>query len=99
MGVSITSASVIVNVDRNTINANRSRGENAPPLRLQRGRYGKAKRGHSVAVLDAAGAEVARFIYSGQGNPLLACGARVVLVAHFGAEIIPEPLEEGVAYA
>lgn len=80
----------IVNIDRNTINSNTKHGTDAPPIRIQKGRRGKAQRAHEVAVLDAAGNEVARFVYNAAGA-IVPCGARLVLIAHHGAV----PVERG----
>lgn len=80
----ITRKTVVVNVNRGVIDSNTKRGTNLPALRIQRGRNGKPTVAHAVAVLDAEGREVARFVYDAKGK-LLKCGARMVLIAHHGA--------------
>lgn len=87
----ISPKTVVVNVNRNVINSNRTRGEAEPVFRIQRGKGGKAQIAEAVAVLDAEGREVARFIYKPDGA-LLACGARAVLVAHHGAKPVSDPV-------
>lgn len=77
----------VVNVNRNTINSNTKHGTNEPPIRVQKGKSGKADYGHEVAVLDAAGNEVARFVYNAEGK-IVSCGARLVLLAHHGAKVV-----------
>lgn len=83
----ITPKTCVVNVNRQVVDRNTRLKENEPPLRVQRGKSGKAKHGHGVAVLDASGNEVARFIYDPE-NKIVACGARIVLVAHYGAKVV-----------
>lgn len=88
----ITPKTTVVNVNRNTINRNTVKAKNGetdfePPVRISRGKSGKAEYGNEVAVLDAAGNEVGRFIYDPTGK-LVACGARLVLVAHHGAKVV-----------
>lgn len=88
----ITRKTVVVNVNRNTINRNTIKAKNGetdfePVVRVQRGKSGKAEYGNEVAVLDAAGNEVGRFIYDPTGA-LVSCGARLVLVAHHGAKVV-----------
>lgn len=88
----ITPKTVVVNVNSHVIRANavaakKGVSEFSPPIRVQHGKSGKPVYANEVAVLDEAGREVARFIYDPQGQ-LVACGARLVLVAHHGARAI-----------
>lgn len=83
----ITRKTVVVNVNRQVVDRNTKAKRNDPPIRVQRGKSGKAVYGHEVAVLDAHGEEVARFIYDPAGA-VVACGARLVLVAHHGAKVV-----------
>lgn len=85
----ITPRTVVVNVNRQVVDKNTRLKTNEPPISVRKGKSGKAKYGHGVAVLDANGKEVARFVYDPQ-NKLVACGARIVLIAHHGASIIEE---------
>lgn len=93
MGVSITPRTTVVNINRQVVDANSKRMKAdpqalaEPPIRVSRGKAGRASYGHEVAVLDAAGNEVARFIYDPH-NKVAACGARIVLVAHHGARVV-----------
>ncbi|UTU07878.1 hypothetical protein CcrC1_gp192 [Caulobacter phage C1] len=93
MTIPITRNTTIVNVNRQTIDANSKKArlgelsEAAAPIRVQKGKSGKATYGSKVAVLDAKGEEVAHFIYDPQGA-LVSCGARLVLVAHHGARVV-----------
>lgn len=88
----ITRTTTVVNVNRQVVDKNTKWGQNAPPIRVQKGKSGKAEYGHEVAVLDAQGNEVARFIYRPDGA-LVACGARLVLVAHHGARVVTESVD------
>ena len=83
----ITPKTVVVNVNRHTIDRNTKNGLNEPPVRVSRGKSGKSEYGHEVAILDSKGEEVARFIYDPTGA-IVACGARLVLVAHHGAKVV-----------
>ena len=38
----------LVTVNRGTIDSNRKRGKNAPPVRAARGKYGRAIYGHTI---------------------------------------------------
>lgn len=82
----ITPKTCVVNINRQVIDRNTKNPEQPPepPIRVQRGKSGKAVYANEIAVLDAQGNEVARFIYDPQ-NKIVACGARLVLVAHHGA--------------
>lgn len=89
----ITRSTTVVNVNRQVIDRN-TRARNAdpsaptePPIRVQRGKSGKADYGSAVAVLDASGNEVGRFVYDPEGA-VVACGARLVLIAHHGARVV-----------
>lgn len=80
----ISRTTTVVNVNRKVIDANTKHQRNDPPVRIQKGKSGKATYAHAVAVLDKNGEEVARFLYNPQGA-IVACGARLVLIAHHGA--------------
>lgn len=88
----ITPKTTIVNVNRNTINRNTTKAKAGqtdfePPVRVSRGKRGKPVYGNAVAIMDERGVEVGRFIYDPTGA-LVACGARLVLVAHYGAKVV-----------
>ena len=62
-----------IHINRNTIDSNRKNSTNNPPIRYQKGKYGKAVYAHEVAFRDG------RIIYDHEGF-LLPCGARLVIV-------------------
>jgi hypothetical protein len=62
-------------INRNVIDSNRKHGRNDPPVRLQKGKYGKAVYAHEVQL--PAGSRV---IYDHVGR-ILPCGARLVIVS------------------
>ena len=62
-------------INRNIINSNRDRGENLPPVRFQKGKYGKATYAHEVRIPGPSSV-----IYSPH-DPILPCGARMVIVS------------------
>lgn len=62
-------------INRGVIDGNRKHGRDDPPIRVQRGKYGKSEYGRS-ATLPAG----ARIVYSNDGT-LLPCGARLVIVS------------------
>lgn len=87
----ITRTTTVVNINRQVIDRNTKHGTNEPPIRVQKGKSGKPEYGHEFAVLDAQGNEVALFIYRPDGA-LVACGARLVLIAHHGVRVhLPPP--------
>lgn len=62
-------------VNRNVIDSNRKHGRNDPPVRFQKGKYGKAVYAHEVE-FPAGG----RVVYDHEGR-ILPCGARLVIVS------------------
>lgn len=60
-------------INRGTIDSNRKQGKNDPPIKIQRGKYGKPVYVHSC-ILPAG----SRIVYSSDGA-LLPCGARLVI--------------------
>lgn len=89
--IAIRPKDTIVHVNRGTIDGNRKRRQadpNAaaePVLKVQKGKSGKGSYGHKVEVLDQDGRVAATFVYDPSG--ILACGAKVVLVAPYGARV------------
>ena len=69
-------------INRNVIDSNRKNGANEPPIKFQRGRYGKPTYCHSVEL--PAGS---RLVYSSDGT-LLPCGARLVIESETEPEIL-----------
>lgn len=76
----------VVHVNRGTIDSNRKWGKSDPVLKVQRGKSGKGQYGRKVEVLDKNGEVAATFHYDESG--ILVCGAKVVLVAPFGARVV-----------
>lgn len=69
-------------VNRQVIDANRKHGRNDPPVRFQKGKYGKSVYAHEI-VFPAGG----RVIYDPHGR-LLPCGARLVICSEESPEVI-----------
>ena len=69
-------------VNRNVIDSNRKHGRNDPPVKFQKGKYGKATYAHEVEL--PAGS---RMIYSHEGA-ILPCGARLVIVSEEEPKVI-----------
>jgi hypothetical protein len=72
-------------VNRNVIDANRKHGRNDPPVRFQKGKYGKATYAHEI-LFPAGG----RVVYDHTGT-ILPCGARLVIVSEGEPIIVPNP--------
>jgi hypothetical protein len=64
-----------IHVNRGQIDSNRKRGIDLPPVRFQKGRYGKPTYAHEVAIPGPS-----QVIYSPH-EPILPCGARLVIVS------------------
>lgn len=73
-------------INRGVIDSNRKNGTNNPPIVTKKGKSGKGKYSHELALVDENGKEVARIIYSPH-KPILSCGARLVIVSDY------EPME------
>jgi hypothetical protein len=69
-------------VNRGTIDANRNRGEDAPPFTIRKGKHGKPR--YASRVRLPAGAEM---IYSAH-DPILPCGARAVITCPTEPEVV-----------
>lgn len=63
-------------INRNVIDSNRKNGTANPAVRFQKGKYGKPTYAFEVAL--PAGSRV---VYRPSGEPLLPCGARLVIVS------------------
>lgn len=72
-----------VNVNRNTVDSNRKHGVLTPPLRVQKGKYGKAKPAHEVLLPEGS-----RLVYDAEGGKILPCGARVVVVCPSEPQVV-----------
>lgn len=80
----ITRKTCVLNINRQVIDRNTKRGTDDPPIRIQRGKSGKPIYAREAIILDKNGEEAGRLIYDARGA-LVACGARLVLIAHHGA--------------
>lgn len=69
-------------INRGVIDANRKHGRSDPPVSIRKGKRGKAI--YATHVRLPAGAEV---IYSAH-EPILPCGARMVIVSETQPEVI-----------
>ena len=68
-------------INRGVIDSNRKHGKNEPPVKFQKGKYGKATYCHEVRLKDA------RVVYDHEGT-ILPCGARLVLVSDEQPEVV-----------
>ena len=62
-------------VNRNIIDHNRKHGLNDPPIRIQKGKYGKP-----TYAMDVELPVGSRIVYN-SNEPILPCGARLVIVS------------------
>lgn len=84
----ITPRNQVVNVNRHVIAKNRTHGTNEPVFRIQRGVSGKAAMANAVAILGQDGKPAAYFLQGEDGEVLLNCGARAVLVMVEGCSAV-----------
>lgn len=68
-------------VNRGVIDSNRRQGRNDPPVRFQKGKYGKSTYAHEVSFRSG------RVIYDHEGT-ILPCGARLVIVSEEAPEVV-----------
>lgn len=82
---------VVININRQTIDRNTKAAKTdappppEPPIRIQRGRYGKPINTDRAVILGQDGLPAATIEYDSTGH-LLPCGARLVIVCLHGAE-------------
>lgn len=69
-------------INRGTIDSNRKHGRSDPPVKFQKGKYGKAT--YAMEVELPAGSRV---VYDTSGT-ILPCGARLVIVSEEAPTII-----------
>lgn len=62
-------------INRGVIDANRKHGRNDPPIKTQKGKYGKSEYGHRAKLPPNS-----EIIYDHEGT-ILPCGARLVIVS------------------
>lgn len=70
-------------VNRNVINSNRKNGTEEPAVRFQKGKYGVPTYCKEVSL--PAGSRV---VYRPSGDPILPCGARLVITSPTAPEVI-----------
>lgn len=70
-------------INRNTINSNRANQTEMPAVRFQRGKYGAPTYAFEVEFPEAS-----RVVYKPSGEPILPCGARLVIVSETKPRII-----------
>ena len=71
-----------VHINRNTINSNRKNGTALPAVRIQKGKRGRATYAHRVRFRDG------EVVYKPDGDPILPCGARLVIVTEHKPEVL-----------
>jgi len=62
-----------IHVNKNTILKNKKRGETTPAVRYQKGKYGESIYCNRLKFVEG------EIIYKPTGEPLLPCGARLVI--------------------
>lgn len=75
----ITPQDRTIHVNRGVIDSNRKQSDNAPPLKLSRGRSSMdAEYGHEIELWTDTGLYVGRFVYDPAG--ILPCGAKALMI-------------------
>lgn len=80
-----------ISVCKNVIASNNKRGwqNPEPAIRVSNAPNGKVrKRAHVLAIKDAAGNSVAHIISTKDGQPVIACGAKVAIVTAYPTEVL-----------
>lgn len=83
--VTIKPSDIVIHVNRGTIDSNRKRGQDSPPLSMRKGKRGKAEYGDRILILDKNGEIAGEVVYNRDG--ILPCGAKAVILAHHGAKV------------
>lgn len=83
--VTIRPSDSVIHVNRGTIDSNRKREQDNPPLALRKGKTGKSQYGDRILILDKHGEIAGEVVYNRDG--VLACGAKAVIIAHHGARV------------
>lgn len=71
-----------VHINKNTIASNRKHGRKNPAVRIQKGKRGKPTYAYRVRFRDG------EMIYQPFGEPILPCGARMVIATEHEPEVI-----------
>lgn len=69
-------------INRNVIDSNRKNGTNDPPIKFQKGKYGKGTYCHEASLPPGS-----RIAYDNTGT-ILPCGARLVIVSDTAPTIL-----------
>ena len=81
--------SYYTHINRGTIDSNRKRkkldpnAQAQPAVRFQKGKYGKSVYAFEVEIDGPS-----KVVYSGDGDPILPCGARIVIISEVKPRII-----------
>lgn len=78
----MTTSITYININRHRIQANAKHGENEPPIRISKGKYGRPTYAHEIAIEGPS-----RLIYDA-GKPVLPCGARLAIATESDVRII-----------
>jgi len=70
-------------INRNVINSNRKNGTAEPAVRFQKGLYGKPTYAFEVRLPSES-----RVVYRPSGDPILPCGARLVICSEEAPTVI-----------
>lgn len=70
-------------INRNIIDSNRKHGTDNPAVRFQKGKYGSPT--YALEVELPAGSRV---VYKPSGDPVLPCGARLVIVSEEAPKVL-----------
>lgn len=83
--VEIGPKDTVIHVNRGTIDSNRVRSQDNPPLSMRRGRRGKSEYGDRILIYGKDGEIAGEVVYNRDG--ILPCGAKAVIIAHHGARV------------
>lgn len=78
---------IYININKHVIAANRKNGTDDPPVRFAVGTSGRQTYCSELAILDAAGNQVAHIVYDAH-KPILKCGARLAIAADYGVRVL-----------
>lgn len=82
---------MFISVCKNVIQSNNKKNwvEPDPAIRVCKTKSGKAvQRAHTLAIKDAEGNVVAKILSSQDGNPIIGCGAKVVIETVYETEVM-----------
>lgn len=70
-------------INRNVIDSNRKNGTSDPAVRIQKGKHGDP-----TYCFEARLPADSRIVYQPSGDPILPCGARLVIVSEEAPEVL-----------